>query len=383
MRIVVVGAGVIGLLTAVECARAGARVALVDRDEIPSPRATSHDRQRVVRALHRGDATLTRAAARAEAGWRDVERWTGARFYHRVGSLTAMPGEEVPASLALLGSAARGPSFEAARALSPGELAARYPQIRFPAGLAAVAERAAGVVLADRALTALAQWLRAQPDVRLYPHRRVTEVGDAGPVRLADGTVLAGDRVVVAAGPWSRDLLPAALGRGLTLYRQSVLSYRPGPSWAAWACLPAIPVIGTEHGAWLMPPVADTRVRLSAASACRPVTDMTGRVTPPHWRAHLVDQFSTLLAGFDPAAVTGASDGYYLAAEEGRGPLLAESGNGTVWWYAACGGMSFKLAPLIASTLADRALGRPLRPTGLDSIDRPRPLAAAVKEFAS
>ena len=86
--------------------------------------------------------------------------------------------------------------------------------------------------------------------------------------------------------------------------------------------------------------------------------------------------------------MTGAADGYYLAASAGRGPLLAASadagsGDGTVWAYAACGGMSFKLAPLIASTLADRALGRPFRPTGLESIDRPQPLAAAVKEFAS
>jgi glycine/D-amino acid oxidase-like deaminating enzyme len=382
MRIVVVGTGVIGLLTAMECVRAGAQVELVDRDDIPSPRATSHDRQRVVRALHRGDAALTRAAARAEASWRDVERRAGARFYHRIGSLTAMPAEEVAASLALLGSAAPALSQESARALSPGELAVRYPQIRFPAGLAAVAEPAAGVVLADRALAALARWLRAHPAVRSYPRRRVTEVGEAGTVRLADRTVLAGDRVVVAAGPWSRDLLPAALGDKLTLYRQSVLCYLPRPSWAAWACLPAIPAIGTEHGAWLMPPVADTRVRLSAASACRAVAEITDRVTPWHRRAQLVDHFSGLLAGFDPAAVTGATDGYYLAAGTGRGPLLAASGDGTVWAYAACGGMSFKLAPLIASTIADRALGRPPRPTGLDSIDQPRQLAAG-KELAS
>ena len=65
MRIVVVGGGVIGLITAMECVRAGARVDLVDQGGIPSPSATSYDVHRVVRALHRGDAALTTAAARA------------------------------------------------------------------------------------------------------------------------------------------------------------------------------------------------------------------------------------------------------------------------------------------------------------------------------
>jgi glycine/D-amino acid oxidase-like deaminating enzyme len=369
MRVVVVGAGVIGLLTAMECVRAGALVDLVDRGGIPSPRATSYDSQRVVRALHRGDATLTRAAARAPQEWLALQHRLGARFYHPVGALYAMPAEEVPSSLAMLGPAAR--------ALSARELAARYQRIRFPAGLAAVAEPLAGVVLADRALAALARWLRGQPAARLYPHRRVAHVTGTGAVWLADGTILDGDRVVVAAGPWSRDLLPAALTGELTLYRQSMLSYLPRPSRLRWEGLPAIPSLGTPQGAWLIPPAAGTPARLSAASACREVAEMTDRVTPDHWRAHLIQQFSTLIAGFDPAAVTGATDGYYLSAKTGAGPLLATFGHGTTWAYAACGGMSFKFAPLIARGIADRALGRPPHPTGLESIDLPRELRPA------
>jgi glycine/D-amino acid oxidase-like deaminating enzyme len=225
-------------------------------------------------------------------------------------------------------------------------------------------------------LAALARWLRERSAASLHPHRRVAAIGGAGAVRCADGTVLAGDRVVVAAGPWSRDLLPAALRSDLTLYRQSMLSYQPAPSRQAWAGTPAIPALGTAGGAWLMPPVADTPVRLSAASACRAVPEMTDRATPERWRDHLIGQFSGLLADFDPACVVGAADGYYLAAPPG-GPLLASLGEGTVWAYAACGGMSFKFAPLVARALADRALGRPPRRTGLDQVDRPRRFAAA------
>jgi glycine/D-amino acid oxidase-like deaminating enzyme len=372
MQVIIVGGGVIGLLTAMECVLAGGQVDLVDQAGIPSPAATSFDRHRIIRALHRGDAPLTRAAARAHQGWLDVERRLGAQFYYQVGALTAMPAEEVRPSLALLTAAGAG-----ARTMSPGELSARYPRIRFPAGLAAVVESAAGAVLADKALTALAHWLRGQPAVRLHQHRRAVGVDEAGAVRLADGGILAGDRVVVAAGPWSRELLPAALRGNLTLYRQSMLSYAPAPSREAWAGMPAIPALGTSYGAWLMPPVADTPVRLSAASACRAVAEMTDCVTPGRWLDHLIGLFSTLLADFDLAAVAGATDRYYLADISSGGPLLATFGEGAIWAYAACGGMSFKFAPLIASAVADRAMGRSPRPTGLRSIDQPLRFAAA------
>jgi glycine/D-amino acid oxidase-like deaminating enzyme len=375
MRIVVVGGGVIGLLTAMECVRAGAEVDLVDQSEIPAPSATSNDQVRVVRALHRGDAALTSAAAGAHDGWLDIERRLGTWFFHQVGALTTMPPGQIAAQLALLTAAGA-----TARVIPPRELPARCPRVRFPAGAAAVFEPAAGAVLAGRALRVMARWLRDQPGVRLYPHRRAVGVDGGGTVRLADGAVLAGDRAIVAAGPWSRDLLPAELRGELTLYRQSMLWYAPMPSREAWAGTPAVLGLGPDRDAWLMPPVAGTLVHLSTASACRAVPEVTDHGTPDHWRAHLAGRFSALLAGFDPAAVIGAADGYYLAETATRGPLLAAADDGTVWAYAACGGMSFKFAPLIACAIADRAMGRQARRTGLDHVDQPRQFAAARRE---
>jgi glycine/D-amino acid oxidase-like deaminating enzyme len=386
MRIVVVGGGVIGLLTAMECVRAGARVDLVDSGGLPSPSATSNDLTRVVRALHRGDAALTLAAARAHRGWLEVERRVGGRFYHRVGVLTAMPAADVAANHAIV-TATGLP----AKVVTAAELGERYPQINFGPGRAAVFEPAAGAVLARQALLALVGWLRDQSAVHLHPHRAVVAVDGAGGVpladgtagvrlaggtagvRLADGTALTGDCVVVAAGPWSRGLVPANLATDLAMQRQTMLSYA-----TTWTGMPAVLGLGLGErcDAWLMPPLAGRPARLSAASACRTVPEMTDRVAPRRWRDHLIDRFATLLAGFDPAAVTGAADGYYLTDAASGGPLLA--GDGRVWIYAACGGMSFKFAPLIARALADRAVGRTARRTGLEPVDHPRPLTAHV-----
>jgi glycine/D-amino acid oxidase-like deaminating enzyme len=371
-RILVVGGGVIGLLTALECVRAGAQVDLVDRGDIPNPAATSHDPTRVVRVLHRGDASLTQAAAGALVAWREVQDQLDARVTHRVGALTVLAQPDLPANVALLAAVGA-----AAVTLSPPELASRYPQVRLPADRWGVVEPAATVFLADQAMASLTRWLRGQPTVRLHPGRRAVEVSDDGGVRLADGATLVADGVVVAAGPWSRELLPAALGADLTLYRQSMLSYAAGPSRSAWPGVPAMLGLGRAGDAWLIPPVGQAPVRLSAASAARAVPEVTDRVTPPAWRDHLMNEFRTVLADFDPSAVLGATDAYYLAHDAGTGPLLARLGDGAVWAYAACGGMSFKFAPLIARALADRALGRTVRSSGLDPIDQPRQLAAA------
>jgi sarcosine oxidase len=370
VRVVVVGGGVIGLLTAVECARAGAQVTLVDRSAIPSPLATSHAPHRMVRALHRGEPGLTYPAARALESWLDVQRLLGVPLYRPIGALTAMAAGEVPAAVRSLAAAG-----VPVRILPPEELAGWHPRIRFPAGLAGVLEPQGGVVLADRALAALVHWLRSQPAVRLYPHRGAVSVGPGASVRLTGGAVLAADHVVLATGPWSRELMPAALRGGLTLYRQSTLVYAP-ESLPAWAGLPAVATLGSVHGARLMPPVAGTPVRLSAASACRPVPQMTGRTTPGRWRRHLADLFAPLLPGFDPARVVGSADGYYLAGATGGGPLLAVSADGAVSAYPACGGNSFTFAPLVARALAERAIGRRPRPTGLEAVDHPRQTVA-------
>ena len=371
MKIVVVGAGAIGLLTAAECVRAGAQVELVEQAAIPSPSATSSDSQRVVRSYHRGDATLTIAAADLTRGWRELERRFGRQFFHRTGVLTVAPRADVDAALVLLaGVGAR------VAALSGRELRARFPHVRFGCAQTAVLEPDAGVVRADDALVAAACWLRAHPMARTHPHRRAARVLDSGTVVLADGEMLVGDGVIVAAGPWSRDLVPARLAGKLTLKRQTMLSYAPRTFAAAWSRSPAI--LGLGEGtfgapdAWLIPPVAGAPARLSAASACRTVPEMTGRRGDVRWRDHLKRRFNAVLTDFVPAEVRAATDGYYLTDEASRGPMLAQLGMGPVWAYAACGGMSFKFAPVLASVLADRALGRQPRLTGLESVDLPR-----------
>jgi glycine/D-amino acid oxidase-like deaminating enzyme len=379
MRVTIVGGGIIGLLTAVECARAGAgEVTVLEQGELPNVWSTSYDRHRIMRALHRGDPVASGAAVRAQDRWVEIERLVGGTLFHRVGALTALPTTQVAEAAELVRQVGGR-----AEAWSAHQLAGRWPQLRVPAGYGAVLEPTAGVLLAARALALLIRWLRAQPAVRLRARQQVSTLDPAGcAVELAGGEVMRADSVVVAAGPRSPALLGEPVASGLTLFRQSMLYCRvPERLRPMWTDVPAVPALGTPDGAWLVPPVAGTPLKLSTAQACRPVRRLTDHDTPAQWRQHLVSRWTALLDGFEPGWVSGARDCYYLADSTTGGARLVQLGERAMWAYAACGGTSFKLAPVVARSLALRALGtRPpaARGAAMDGLDSALPVAAAA-----
>lgn len=347
MRIAIVGGGVIGLLSAVECALAGHEVSVLDQDTIPSPNATSFDYHRIVRSLHIGDSAVTAAALLAYRRWLELQRILNQRFCHRVGSLTVLPRDAVADGLAaLLNAGAHAKVFDT------GTLARRYPHLSFVDDATAVLEEWSGVLLSDRVLTACLQWLRRQPRVSLLPHHPVVRVdAEHSVVHLADGGSVEADGVIVAAGPWSRRLVPQVMADWLVLHRQSTLYCAVPPSDRdRWRFTPAIPVLGTSTGAWLVPPVAGTPLKVSANSACRVVDDIDDRCTPQEWLDHLTEVFADIIPGFDANWVVRGRDCYYLAANTRSGQAVLTLGRHVVA-FAGCGGGAFKFAPLVARSL--------------------------------
>lgn len=363
MRIVIVGSGIMGLLTAVECVSAGHQVVVLDQGQIPCPEATSYDRHRSMRALHMKNPAEVGPAVRSHHRWIALQKQLATRFYEQVGMLTVMPPEDVPRALAMLSATGWHPHV-----LDPDELTSRYPHVEFPIGESAVLEPLAGVLLADRVLIACAAWLRRRPGVELRQYSKVVFVDDTC-VRLADGTAVTGDALLLAGGPWSRELLGPELAGELVLYRQSMLYCDvPAPESRAWSRTPAMLSIGTDGCAWLVPPVAGTPLKLSAASACRAVQRVEDTATPACWREHLVAMFAEVIPGFNAGWLVDAPDGYYLARASTDGAMVTMLGERVVS-YSACGGSSFKFAPLIARSLADRLRGAEPIATGLAALD--------------
>jgi sarcosine oxidase len=357
VRIVIAGGGVVGLLSAVAFVSAGHEVVLAERGELPCPAGASFDAHRVVRALHRDDPRRTAQGVQAHHAWLNLQRTLDEPFYRRTGVLSVLDAAAAPAAGALL---------DAAGARSTGldheTLRVRYPHVVFPTNAVGVLEADAGVLLADRVLAASVRWLRRHSGADLLSHRPVVEVdADRARVRLADGTELAGDAVLLAAGPWSRALLPPPVAAQLTLRRQSLLYCSvPDGELARWRTTPPMLGLGPRGGAWFVPPVAGTPLKLSSAGSCRPSETIADRRTAPHACAQLAAEFRGVIPTFRPDWVRAARDAYYLEHAATGGPLVVDLGDAVVA-HAACGGASFKFAPLIAARLLDRLTRQALR----------------------
>jgi len=351
-HVVVVGAGVTGLLTGVRCALAGHRVTVLDRGPIPNPAATSYDQHRVLRALDPQDLASSRRVATADRLWRELEAVLGARFYYRVGVLSSWPANVVER----IRSAAVDAGIRV-RVVAPAD----YRHLSFPPDTVPVLERDAGVLLAERVLRAAAGWLDRRPAVTLRPGQRVVDVDSrTGGVRLADGTALSPDLTVVAAGPWSSALvdLPTVLHRQTTVYLRPPADLLP-----RWRSAPAAGRLGVDGRGWLVPPTEGTLVKLSSAAACRTVAAMTGDVGAGRVAADDPDAAdemrlaaeimnASIITDIDRYEVVKVGRCHYTVDAETGGGRLVRVGT-TVWARAATGGDGFRIAPLIADQLAD------------------------------
>ncbi|WAC91546.1 NAD(P)/FAD-dependent oxidoreductase [Mycobacterium sp. Aquia_213] len=187
--IVVVGAGICGLAAAYELSRRGEPAVVFERGEPFAEQSAGL--ARIFRIAHQRPA-LCRLAIRARAGW---QRWESeleaGRLLGSEGFIAAAPPEETATAMTEAGA-----EFSW---LDRNEIAARIPFVAAP-WEAGIFDPLGGSLRIRRALSALA----ARVEIR---RGQVVSLGDDGSVRLADGTVLRGEQVLVCVGAQTPDLL--------------------------------------------------------------------------------------------------------------------------------------------------------------------------------
>lgn len=155
---VVVGAGVMGAATAMNLARAGKKVLLVERFHVGHDRGSSHGRSRIFRLSYR-DAEYVRMAQEARELWRALEHDAGEMLLHVSGGLDA--GEGVEQNAAALAEC--DAPFEIVDAY---DARTRWP-LAFETGESVLWQPDAGVVLTDLAVgTFVGQAVRAGAEVQ-------------------------------------------------------------------------------------------------------------------------------------------------------------------------------------------------------------------------
>lgn len=348
MRVVIVGAGILGLATAWALHRAGHRAVLVERGAIPDPLASSVDRHRAIRVTYGAEHDYAVMAVEAFAAWERLWADLGSRHLVETGQLVLGPPDEpwITSSLASLDRL--GVSFEP---VDRASLARRFPHIRIPAEHAAWFVGKAGALLADRICADLAAWLRAHgaelvdgcPVVELLPERPA--------VRVSDGRIVGGDALLVAAGAWTIRLLPTLAPR-LQPSRQTVLYVRPPTAFeGAWRDGPVLTHKDRRSGLlfYALPAVAGVPAKLGDHQFTKGGDPDADR-TPSRAEVEAILTLArTTLADAERYEVVEARSCFYTVTEDERF-FTERVGRAVV--VSACSGHGFKFGALLGERTA-------------------------------
>jgi len=231
-HVVVVGAGVMGLWSALRLRETGHEVTLVDAWGAGNPRATSGDENRVIRCGYGGSRLYAGWSRASLETWAARQREWGVTLLHRCGVLWMVAGGDPYEAYA-------GRCLQDLRELRVNHeqldsksFARRYPQIS-PRGIRwAVLEPESGAVLARRACLALAEaFLRAGGRFRLgcVLSPRAADAGRRSlrHVRLSSAELLSADQFLFACGPWLPGLFPGLLKKRIKVSRKEVFYFGP------------------------------------------------------------------------------------------------------------------------------------------------------------
>jgi glycine/D-amino acid oxidase-like deaminating enzyme len=289
---------------------------------------------------------VEKARADYELLWADL----GETFYRETGilGLSREPGDWIDRSM---------PSIEAQglahERMAPRDVGARWPFIDASALAYGVHMPKGGVLFAVRIVAALARRLGNAV-------RANTIVTAIDPVRaaatLADGTEIAGDALVVAAGPWIGRLVPTLASRAESYRQVAIYLEAPAPFRTAWDTAPAIVDFGGADDAYAFPSVAGTRIKFAFGEYRR-------RVEPDRERAVGIDEPATILARYrgrlhDLAGyrVLDARSCCYTMTKDSR--FIVERLSERAVAISACSGHGFKFGAALGLGLADVVAGR-------------------------
>lgn len=360
--VVVIGLGVTGLSTAGELARRGHRVVGIDRWGSGHPVTSSTGASRSIRVAY-DDERYVRLAREAFEGWHRLEVSQDVGLLVGTGQVDLGPDAKLDALAAAM-RASEVPFDE----LGAAGVRGRFPELAIRDGERALFHAEGGTVLADEAMRALMADATGAGAALSMPERCLAiEVGSDGAEIVTDRRTLRADRVVIAAGPWSGELLRtvgielplAPAVAQVTFLEAPRLVERPG--LADWLMDGGVGVYGHPV------PGVGYKVAFDAGSAEPWLPDAEAWPPDLEEEERLLAWLGARMPALEPRVAltqrhpwTMTPDGDF--AIDRRGPVVVAAG---------CSGHAFKFGPALGALVADVAEGIARDELALFSLDRP------------
>jgi len=246
--VVVVGGGVFGAWTALHLRRSGRSVALLDAYGPGNNRSSSGGESRILRLGYGADEIYTRWAMRSRDLWTRLFEQAGRpELFQKTGVLsTPVPGDARAAAT----EEALKKCNAAFERLAPGELARKFPQLKFREERYGLLETESGVLLARRAVQAV-----------------VAEAIREG-VEYRQETVPAQDRAgttIYACGPWLPKIFPGILNGRIRVTRQEVFFFGTPAGDGSFGSehMPVWVDITDQHSAYTIPEIESRGFKLA------------------------------------------------------------------------------------------------------------------------
>ena len=257
---VVIGAGVFGAWTAHRLQRTGRSVALLDVYGAGNSRSSSGGESRILRMGYGREEIYTRWSLASLRLWIELfEQVNQPELFQKTGVLWTPAADDANTAFTLGTLEKCGVVFQY---LTPAELTARFPQVRYSSERVGIFEPESGVALARRAVCAVVEdAIRNGVDY----FREAALAPDGAEVRTRSGRVLRASTFVYASGPWLPKIFPEILEGRIRPTRQEVFFFgtEPGDRRFTPPHMPAWLDFTDERGAYALPDIENRGFKLA------------------------------------------------------------------------------------------------------------------------
>ena len=222
--IAVIGAGVFGAWSAYQLTLAGASVLLIDAYGPGNSRASSGGESRIIRLGYGPDEIYSRSSQRSFPLWQQLFEKSGQELFQKTGVLWLAREHDAYCEATLATLQRINGNIER---LDRDELVRRYPQLEPGPTTWAILEPDSGVLLARRAVQAVAAQAKLSgveyvEEAIVVPQTTQSKLNS---IKTISGKEITAGRFVFACGPWLPKLFPDLLGELIHVTRQEIVFF--------------------------------------------------------------------------------------------------------------------------------------------------------------